>query len=66
LTPEQMAFDAAAIPTIIANVKTLKGYLPKGPNAKRWAILLPVAGFAACGLAAGARHTAEAIQKPKT
>lgn len=46
ITPEQMAFDAAAIPTIMANVKVLKSYLPKGNNAKKWTAMLPVASIA--------------------
>lgn len=97
MTPEQMAFDAAAIPTIMANVKVLKSYLPKGEAAKKWTMILPVAsvviaiayalflrpgcdwdnvrecvaagftiGMTACGISAGARHTAEAMQKKST
>lgn len=92
---ELLLWDAAAIPVVIGYVKSLKRYLPKGPNAQRWTILLPVAsialgvayalflrpecnwsqeclaagfsiGLSASGLAAGVRHAAEAMQKPKT
>jgi len=93
-TTEQMLWDTAAVPVVIAYVKSLKRYLPKGQHAQRWTILLPLAsvvlgvvyalffrpgcewskeciaagfmiGLSSSGLAAGVRHTAEAIQKKR-